>query len=189
MIIRNTTAILAAIFLVTIVTQANAKLNLSTEFCGDRYCGQINHQPDRAFKKAGKLSKTAAHKEIRQKRIHVASIGNAPTSGYSSGLLSQAESYLGQTARQLGVRSTLWCSAFIRKLTNADNVDDRAISWRNKTRSYYGCIGCIAVMYHHVGIVKEYDDKGNPILISGNFNGIVGVGVYKKHRILAYVTP
>jgi GTP-binding protein len=39
---------------------------------------------------------------------------------------------------------------------------------------------------HHVGIVKGYDQKGNPIMISGNHNRRVGVGVYARNRVIAY---
>lgn len=183
--------ILGSIFVCFIATSADAarsRLDLSREFCGDRYCGQfVNHQPDRAFKKAHKRSKIVTRKEIAKKPIQVASLGTTPAGEAPQGLLKKAEAYLGMTAHQIGVRSTLWCSAFIRKLSNATGVDDRAISWLRKPRTHYGCINCIAVMAHHVGIVKGYKN-GNPILISGNYRRRVGIGVYSKNRILAYVT-
>jgi len=42
-------------------------------------------------------------------------------SGYSSGngAVERARRYIGATAHQVGVRSTLWCSAFLRKITGA----------------------------------------------------------------------
>ena len=72
--------------------------------------------------------------------------------------------------------------------TNASGVDDRAISWLRKPRTI-ARIGAIAVMPHHIGIVKGFDKRGNPILISGNHGHKVGIGAYPRGRILAYVTP
>jgi len=42
----------------------------------------------------------------------------------------------------------------------------------------------------HVGIVTGVDRNGNPILIAGN-NGKrkVGISVYPKRRVIAYVMP
>jgi hypothetical protein len=83
------------------------------------------------------------------------------------GLVSTARAYLGQTAGQIGIRRTLWCSAFLRHITHAAGVDDRAISWNGKTH-VSAAVGTIAVMRHHVGIVSGFDAAGNPFIISGN---------------------
>lgn len=195
MITRTTTAICAAIFLVTISSQAEARRysNIQQEqFCGDKYCGHwaMPQQQSHDVVRGRKFKKIATHKAKTAKRVQVASIGNEPLSESPShsGLVAKAEQYLGQTAHQVGVRSTLWCSAFLRKLTGASGVDDRAISWLNKPRTSKGCIGCIAVMRHHVGIVKGYKN-GNPVIVSGNHTGRrVGIGTYPSHRILAYVS-
>jgi hypothetical protein len=54
-------------------------------------------------------------------------------------------------------------------------------------------VGALAVMNHHVGIVKEVN--GNSVtLVSGNHSGRsgtreVGVGQYAKSRIVGYVWP
>ena len=54
-------------------------------------------------------------------------------------------------------------------------------------------IGALAVMKHHVGIVKEVHD-GQVTLVSGNHSGrsgarSVGVGKYARGRVVAYVWP
>jgi hypothetical protein len=54
-------------------------------------------------------------------------------------------------------------------------------------------IGALAVMKHHVGIVKEVHDR-QVTLVSGNHSGrsgarSVGVGKYARTRIVAYVWP
>ena len=152
-------------------------------FCGDRYCGYVEAQKVKNHYR--KPLKTLTHKLKREKAIQVASIGNGEAP--SVYLVAKAEQYLGQTARQIGVRSNLWCSAFIRKLTNASGVDDRAISWLSKPR-VSPSIGAIAVMRHHVGIVKDFDRRGNPILISGNHGHRVAISPYPKSRIIAYVS-
>jgi len=54
-------------------------------------------------------------------------------------------------------------------------------------------IGSWAVMGRrgggHVGKVIGVDANGNPIVKSGNHNRRVGVGVYPRSRIIAYVEP
>lgn len=106
-------------------------------------------------------------------------------------LVEKARAYIGQTASQIGVRRTLWCSAFLRAITHASGVDDRAKSWL--ARPHTGPhIGAIAVLSRgrggHVGVVSGFDANGNPIIISGNHGHRVGEGVYPKGRVLAYVS-
>src|SRR5690606_33145308 len=55
-------------------------------------------------------------------------------------------------------------------------------------------VGAIAVLTRgkrggHVGVVSGVDANGNPVIISGNHNGRVGVAVYPRSRVVAYVTP
>lgn len=133
-----------------------------------------------------KHAKVKAHSLKKPKPIQVASLGNEALHEAPTGLAAQASRYLGLGARQLGVRSTLWCSAFIRKLTNTKGVDDRAISWIRRPRIKEGK-DAIAVMAHHVGIVKSVS-KDYVVLISGNHGHKVGIGRYPKSRIIAYVS-
>jgi uncharacterized protein (TIGR02594 family) len=52
-----------------------------------------------------------------------------------------------------------------------------------------GCTGCVAVFSRgrggHVGIVEGWDPGGNPIILSGNFNGRVGTAPHPASRLLA----
>jgi hypothetical protein len=41
----------------------------------------------------------------------------------------------------------------------------------------------------HVGMVSGVDANGNPVIISGNHNKRVGVAVYPRSRVIAYVLP
>ena len=98
---------------------------------------------------------------------------------------------IGMTNKQLGLKlRRAWCSEFHHMKYGEryrDVADNRAISWMKAgTPAAYGCVGCTAVLRHHVGTVIGYDDKGNPILHSGNHGGRVGIGTYSKHRIVGY---
>jgi uncharacterized protein (TIGR02594 family) len=113
----------------------------------------------------------------------------AKTFSVASNLGSQARSYMGKTARDLGLPKTLWCADFMNMLVGGS--DRRAISYlRRGTPAPYGCTDCVAVTRRrggqHVGIVTGYDDAGNPILVSGNHNRVVGEGVYPKRIVLGY---
>ncbi|ARQ95303.1 hypothetical protein [Bradyrhizobium phage BDU-MI-1] len=115
-------------------------------------------------------------------------------SGFSagSGLVSRARQFVGQTAHQVGVRSTLWCSAFLRKLTGRDDVDDRALSWEKRPH-IAPQVGAIVTMGRrgggHVGVVSGFDKSGNPVVISGNGGGHrVTEHVYPRSRIRAWVS-
>jgi uncharacterized protein (TIGR02594 family) len=110
----------------------------------------------------------------------------------SSDVVSRARSYMGESAREVGVRSTLWCSAFLRKVTGATDVDDRALSWE-KHQHIAPQVGAVVTMGRrgggHVGVVSGFDASGNPIVISGNHNNRVREAVYPRSRIRAWVSP
>ena len=104
-------------------------------------------------------------------------------------LIVKASRYIGANARQLGLPPTLWCADFMNMLVGGR--DRRAFSYLRRGRpAPHGCVNCVAVTGRrgggHVGIVKGYDNRGNPILISGNHSRRVGVGVYARSRVIAY---
>lgn len=108
-----------------------------------------------------------------------------------SGVVERARQFIGETAHQVGVRSTLWCSAFLRKVTGAQDVDDRALSWEKKPH-IAPQVGAVVTMGRkgggHVGVVSGFTAKGDPIVISGNHGGRVRETVYSRHRIRAWVS-
>jgi uncharacterized protein (TIGR02594 family) len=70
----------------------------------------------------------------------------------------------------------------------------QAKRWIGAGRRLSGpAIGAIAVITRHggghVGIVESVEPDGNPVIVSGNHGNRVGVGVYPKSRVLAYVEP
>jgi uncharacterized protein (TIGR02594 family) len=115
-------------------------------------------------------------------------------SGISAGVgvVDRARQFVGETANQVGVRSTLWCSAFLRKVTGAQDVDDRALSWEKHQR-IAPQVGAVVTMGRrgggHVGVVSGFTAKGDPIVISGNHGGRVREAVYSRSRIRAWVSP
>jgi uncharacterized protein (TIGR02594 family) len=115
-------------------------------------------------------------------------------SGVSAGVgvVDRARSFIGESAREVGVRSTLWCSAFLRKVTGAQDVDDRALSWENHRR-IAPQVGAVVTMGRrgggHVGVVSGFTAKGDPIVISGNHGNRVREAVYSRSRIRAWVSP
>jgi uncharacterized protein (TIGR02594 family) len=103
--------------------------------------------------------------------------------------ISTAMQYLGKNARQLGLPPALWCADFMNMIFGGR--DRRAVSYAKRgAPAQHGCVGCVAVTKRkgggHVGIVKGYDSKGNPILISGNHGRKVGLGKYAKKAVIAY---
>ena len=106
-----------------------------------------------------------------------------------SDLIRKASLYIGSNARQLGLPARLWCADFMNMLLGGH--DRRAFSYINRgAKAQYGCTNCVAVTTRkgggHVGVVKGYDSRGNPIIISGNHNRRVGIGVYARNRVIAY---
>jgi uncharacterized protein (TIGR02594 family) len=108
---------------------------------------------------------------------------------YSGNLIKKASTYMGANAHQLGLPARLWCADFMNMIVGG--TDRRAVSYVNRGRpATHGCVNCVAVTKrkggHHVGVVKGYDTRGNPIMISGNHKRRVGVGVYARNRVIAY---
>jgi uncharacterized protein (TIGR02594 family) len=110
----------------------------------------------------------------------------------SGDVVGRARQFVGESAHQVGVRSTLWCSAFLRKITGAKDVDDRALSWEKHQR-IAPQVGAVVTMGRrgggHVGVVSGFTAKGDPIVISGNHRNRVAESVYPRSRIRAWVSP
>lgn len=110
----------------------------------------------------------------------------------SSDVVGRARQFVGESAHQVGVRSTLWCSAFLRKVTGAQDVDDRALSWE-KHQHIAPQVGAVVTMGRrgggHVGVVSGFTAKGDPIVISGNHGHRVAESVYPRSRIRAWLSP
>jgi len=112
-------------------------------------------------------------------------------------MLAEAQRWIG-SRNPTGFRGP-WCGAFMGMVSQKTGVKPppgylMARSWTNAgTRLRGPAIGAIAVMTSrgggHVGVVSGVDADGDPIIVSGNHNRRVGVAVYPKSRVLAYVEP
>jgi uncharacterized protein (TIGR02594 family) len=121
---------------------------------------------------------------------------SAHTGSAVPALVAEARKYMGTNPTD---RRRLWCATFMNfvlaKLGYAGTNSDAARSF-----AYYGRriaeprVGAIAVLTRgrhggHVGVVSGIDKNGDPIIISGNHNRLVGEGVYPRARVIAYVMP
>ena len=114
----------------------------------------------------------------------------------ASALVVEARRYLGTNPTKM---ARLWCARFINLVlgrvgyagTGSDAAKSFAHYGRRISRPQYGAIAVLTRKGGgHVGIVTGVDRRGNPILIAGN-NGRrkVGISVYNKRRVIAYVMP
>jgi hypothetical protein len=137
------------------------------------------------------------------------SAGAEPVGPEASGLqaLSGAMRYavspwLGHAMRDVGTNPTgwkrQWCAKSINLWLQRSGKrgcgGNTAISCLHAGRKLSRPqVGSLAVMNHHVGIVKEVSGK-SVTLVSGNHSGRggarkVGVGKYARGRVVAYVWP
>lgn len=110
---------------------------------------------------------------------------------FSGGLVARAEAYKGSNPTGWG---RVWCGRFMAmiaptaaaKVRNPNMARDWATLPHISPR-----VGAIAVLRRgkggHVGVVTGFDEAGNPTIISGNHNRVVGEGTYPRSRVIAYV--
>ncbi|TXH42037.1 MAG: CHAP domain-containing protein [Desulfurellales bacterium] len=118
----------------------------------------------------------------------------SPTHQWFSGsLVARARAHLG--TNPTGWRR-LWCARFM--ATIAPNAAARVRS-PNQARSWASLprvspqVGAIAVLSRgrrggHIGVVTGFASNGNPIIISGNHNRVVGESEYPRSRVIAWVS-
>jgi uncharacterized protein (TIGR02594 family) len=172
-------------------------LNQITQFCGDRVCGYVEtvSKHNKHYRKVVKWTRT---KKVSRKGYAYKRSVKIIKAASSGSILDRAEGYIG--TNPTGWRS-LWCARFI-----ADIAPDVAARLKasglnpNWARDYArlpgakrsgGSVGDLVVLSRgrggHIGVTKGFDERGNPIVVSGNHGHRVGVGVYSKSRVLAYV--
>ena len=123
--------------------------------------------------------------------------GSSRSSGFGSPrLVAEARRYMGTNPTG---RRALWCARFmnlvLERTGHRGTGSDMARSFANYGRRVSGPqVGAIAVLSRgrrggHVGVVSGVDQRGNPIIISGNHGRRVGESVYPRGRVIAYVMP
>jgi uncharacterized protein (TIGR02594 family) len=125
-------------------------------------------------------------------------VGTVSGTGLSA-VVDEARRFIGASARQLGLPSSLWCADFMNyalKHAGMHGTDSRmASSFASYGQRVSGPqVGAIAVLSRgkragHVGVVSGVDAKGNPIIISGNHGNRVAEAAYSRSRVYAYVMP
>jgi uncharacterized protein (TIGR02594 family) len=120
-----------------------------------------------------------------------------------STVAASSSDVVNEAKRWIGTNPTgwnhVWCARFmnfvLKRTGHLGTGSDAADSFASYGhRVWFPQVGAIAVMKRgknggHVGVVSGFDDNGNPIIISGNHNKRVGVGVYPRERVYAYVMP
>jgi uncharacterized protein (TIGR02594 family) len=111
-------------------------------------------------------------------------------------LVTEARKYLGTNPTK---RKRLWCATFMNLVLNkvgysGTNSDAARSFAKYGERIAKPEVGAIAVLTRgkrggHVGVVSGVDAHGNPVIISGNHNKRVGVSIYPRSRVIAYVKP
>lgn len=142
------------------------------------------------------------HHRHHQQRVTVSVPTSVPSifsfhQSKGAAMLAEAERWIG-SKNPTGFRGP-WCGAFQAMVARKVGVEPpsgylQAKRWLGAGRRLSGpAIGAIAVITRrgggHVGLVSGVDADGDPIIVSGNHNRRVGVGVYSKSRVLAYVEP
>jgi len=141
----------------------------------------------------------------RHHRQHTALIDIAPAeTSIFSFHQSRGAKMLAEAERWIGSRNPTnfrgpWCGSFMNMVAQkvgAKSPDGylQARQWVHAGRRIKSpAVGAIAVLLRrgggHVGIVESVEPDGNPVIVSGNHGNRVGVGVYPKSRVLAYVEP
>ncbi len=139
------------------------------------------------------------HRYRRGRARHAASIespASENTGGFGmSDVVAEARRYIGGNPTG---RSRLWCARFmnfvLQRSGHSGTGSDMARSFASYGQHVSGPqVGAIAVMSRrgggHVGVVSGIDDKGNPIIISGNHGHRVAEATYSRGRVYAYVMP
>lgn len=127
---------------------------------------------------------------------------NPGVSGLTGAMRYANSPWLDRAINDLGTNPTgwkrLWCARslnlWLQQSGKRGCGGDTAISCLEAGRKLPGPqVGAIAVMKHHVGIVKEINDR-HVVLVSGNNRGrpgarTVGVSKYARASVVGYVWP
>ncbi len=128
--------------------------------------------------------------------------GSASVEGLTGAMRDVELPWLDHAMNDVGTNPTgwkrQWCAMsvnlWLQRSGKKGCGGNTAISCLSAGRKLAGpTIGALAVMKHHVGIVKEVH-AGQVTLVSGNHSGrsgarSVGVGKYARTRVVAYVWP
>lgn len=133
-----------------------------------------------------------AHHRVEHAHLAIANVGLTP---HPSALVAMARRYIGTNPTG---RARLWCARFLNFVlkragyegTGSDAARSFADYGHRISKPRYGAIAVLRRKGGgHVGIITGIDRHGDLILLSGNHGKSVGVGVYPRRRVIAYVMP
>ena len=142
------------------------------------------------------------HHRHHQQRVTVPIAMAAPSifsfhQSKGAAMLAEAERWIG-SKNPTGFRGP-WCGAFQAMVARKVGVEPpsgylQAKRWLGAGKRLSGpAVGAIAVLLRkgggHVGVVAGIEPNVDPLTVSGNHNRRVGLGIYPKSRVLAYVEP
>lgn len=153
-------------------------------------------------------TKMKPHREpiepIRSANAHLTALDteSSGVAGLTGAMRDVGSPWLDHAMKDVGTNPTgwkrLWCAKSLNMWLERSGKrgcgGNTAVSCLNAGRKLSGPqVGAIAVMKHHVGIVKEVHGK-HVTLVSGNNSGRsgarkVGVSKYARGRVMAYVWP
>lgn len=115
---------------------------------------------------------------------------------WGGSIVAEARRHIGTNPTRY---SSLWCADFMNMVLERTGHRGTGSRYardfdRYGTRISGPQVGAIAVMRRgkrggHVGVVSGIDERGNPIIISGNHGRRVAESTYPRSRIYAYVMP
>ena len=178
---------MCSVFIFAVATPASAK---------PRHGGHHAHSHHSHSSHGRHHTRVSRRQAIEQSADSAAESFASNSSFGSSNVVAEARRYIGGNPTG---RGRLWCARFmnmvLQRSGHTGTGSDMARSFSSYGQRISGPqVGAIAVMSRgrrggHVDVVSGIDDKGNPIIVSGNHGNRVAESVYARGRIYAYVMP
>lgn len=142
--------------------------------------------------------------EHHHKHTHVAKVKKVKWNRVASweapsfSWFASAGSLVSRMERDLGTNPTgwarVWCGQYLGMIARSLGMTPPAgfplaVAWARFGVPAHPAPGMVAVMKHHVGVVRRVLDNGRVEIISGNHNRRVGIGVYPTNRVIAWRAP
>ncbi len=145
-------------------------------------------------KQAGKhvrIAKVKKIKKVKRVKAQAPSPAKYAPFGFPGSLVSRME-------RDLGTNPTgwarVWCGQYLGMIAQSLGMTPPAgfplaTAWARFGVPAAPAPGVVAVMKHHVGVVRRVIDRDRVEIISGNHNRRVGIGVYPARLVIAWRAP
>ena len=148
----------------------------------------MSHHDKQAGKHVAKVKKV---KRVKRVKARAPSSAEYAPFAFTGSLVSRME-------RDLGTNPTgwarVWCGQYLGMVARSLGMTPPqgfplAVAWARFGAPASPAPGVVAVMRHHVGVVRRVLDNGKVEIISGNHNKRVGIGVYPARIVIAWRAP